>query len=485
MVRVRFAPSPTGYLHIGGARTALFNWLFAKRYNGVFVLRIEDTDIERSSKASEETIIASLKWLGITWDEGPDIGGKFGPYRQRERLDIYQRYADMLLKAGKAYYCYCTEEELEERRKHALADKRIPGYDGRCRNLSTEDQIRLNAAGRKPTIRFRVPDDITTVSIHDEIRGEVTFTSDMIKDFVIIRSDGVAAYNFAVVIDDVLMQITHVIRGEDHLSNTPRQVLIYNAFGFKLPCFAHLPLMLGEDGMRLSKRHGATSVEAFRDAGYLPEALVNYLALRGWSEGEGVNKELYSIEELCRCFSLEGVSKSSAIFDMQKLNWMNSMYIKQASVEKIAKLCVPYLKQVGCNGYDLNMIRKMVGLFKDRVDRLSQIAEEINVLLNTNNVVLDKEAKEVIDDNTGNMVITEFVRILQGSIDEYPTEITCKEMINTVGKNLGVKGKMLFMPIRIAITGRMHGPELPAIISILGREECIRRLNRWVIRRKQ
>ncbi|MEK7812777.1 MAG: glutamate--tRNA ligase, partial [Candidatus Desantisbacteria bacterium] len=344
-IRVRFAPSPTGYLHIGGSRTALFNWLFAKHNQGTFVLRIEDTDIERSSQGSEGTIISSLRWLGLDWDEGPDIGGEFGPYRQCERLAIYNEYAEELLKQGKAYYCYCIEEELEERRTQALAEKRTPGYDGRCRNLSTKEQEQLKASGRKPSIRFHVPDEIPAVIIQDEVRGQVVFQPDTLKDFVIVRSNGVASYNFAVVIDDSLMKITHVIRGEDHLSNTPKQILIYQALGFNLPHFAHLPLMLGEDGSRLSKRHGATSTEAFKDMGYLSEAMVNYLALRGWAEGDGINRELYAACDLIDCFSIEGVSKSAAIFDMQKLTWMNGIYIRQLPPDELTQLCLPYIEQ--------------------------------------------------------------------------------------------------------------------------------------------
>ncbi len=475
-IRVRFAPSPTGYLHIGGSRTALFNWLFARRNQGTFVLRIEDTDIERSSQASEGTIISSLKWLGLDWDEGPDIGGEFGPYRQCERLDIYNKYAEGLLKQGKAYYCYCLEEELEERRKEALAEKRTPGYDGRCRNLSIKEQEQLKASGREPSIRFHVPDEIAAVMFQDEVRGQVVFQPDTLKDFVIIRSNGVASYNFAVVIDDNLMKITHVIRGEDHLSNTPKQILIYQALGFDLPHFAHLPLMLGEDGSRLSKRHGATSTEAFKEMGYLPEAMVNYLALRGWAEGDGINREIYTAQDLIDCFSIEGVSRSAAIFDMQKLTWMNGIYIRQLAIDELGRLCLPYIEQAGYSVNDVGWFRQVVELLQERLEKLSDIVPLARCFF-TANFVLDEEARAVMDaDGTGD-VLAGFAELLKDS-EEHLTKEGCSERIKAVGKELGVKGKGLFIPIRVALTGCVHGPDLPIIISILGRDECLKRLGR-------
>ena len=474
-IRVRFAPSPTGYLHIGGSRTALFNWLFARHHQGTFVLRIEDTDIERSSQASEGTIISSLKWLGLDWDEGPDTEGEFGPYRQCERLALYQEYAGKLLEQGKAYYCYCQEEELEERRKQALAEKRTPGYDERCRNLSRESQEKLKASGREPSIRFLVPDETTAVIVQDELRGQVSFQADTLTDFVIIRSNGVASYNFAVVIDDALMKITHVIRGEDHLSNTPKQILIYQAFGFDLPRFAHLPLMLGEDGSRLSKRHGATATEAFKEMGYLPEAMVNYLALRGWSEGDGINREIYTAHDLIDCFSIEGVSKSSAIFDMQKLSWMNGIYIRQLPLDKLVELCLPYIEQAGYQIHDLVWFHRVAQLLQERLEKLIDIVDQSRYFF-VADFVLDEEARAVMDVDGVGDILAGFADLLKDG-GEYPAPEECSEKIKAVGKLLGVKGKALFMPIRVALTGCVHGPDLPIIISILGRDECVKRIN--------
>jgi len=487
-IRVRFAPSPTGYLHIGGSRTALFNWLFARHHQGTFVLRIEDTDIERSSGASEGTIISSLKWLGLDWDEGPDIGGEFGPYRQCERLALYREYAGKLLEKGKAYYCYCQEEELEERRKQALAEKRTPGYDGRCRNLSVEEKEKLKASGREPSIRFLVSDEISpdtgknicvtksNVIIQDELRGHVSFQADTLTDFVIIRSNGVASYNFAVVIDDALMKITHVIRGEDHLSNTPKQILIYQALGFNPPYFTHLPLMLGEDGSRLSKRHGATATEAFKEMGYLSEAMVNYLALRGWSEGEGINREIYTAHDLIDCFSIEGVSKSSAIFDMQKLTWMNGIYIRQLPLDKLVELCLPFVEQAGYHIHDQAWFRRVVELLQERLEKLSDIVDQVRYFF-VADFVLDEESQVVMKNDRVGEILGAFSSLL-GQGGEYPTPEECSEKIKAVGKGLGIKGKGLFMPIRVALTGCVHGPDLPIIISILGRDECVKRIKR-------
>ncbi|MBI4753435.1 glutamate--tRNA ligase [Candidatus Desantisbacteria bacterium] len=472
-IRVRFAPSPTGYLHIGGSRTALFNWLFARHHQGTFVLRIEDTDIERSSVASEGTIISSLKWLGLDWDEGPDIGGEFGPYRQCERLALYQEYAEKLLKQGKAYYCYCREEELEERRKQALAEKRTPGYDGRCRNLSIEEQEKLKASGREPSIRFLVSDETTSVIIQDELRGQVSFQADTLTDFVIIRSNGVASYNFAVVIDDALMKITHVIRGEDHLSNTPKQILIYQALGFNPPYFTHLPLILGEDGSRLSKRHGATATEAFKEMGYLSEAMVNYLALRGWSEGEGINREIYTAHDLIDCFSIEGVSKSSAIFDMKKLTLMNGIYIRQLPLDKLVELCLPFVEQAGYQIHDQAWFCKVAQLLQERLEKLSDIVEQVCYFFAAD-FVLDEESQAVMKIDRVGEVLAAFSSLL-GQGGAYPAPEECSEKLKAVGKGIGIKGKGLFMPTRVALTGCVHGPDLPIIISLLGRDECVKR----------
>ena len=348
VMRVRFAPSPTGQLHVGNARTALFNWLLARGSGGTFVLRIEDTDVERSTRESEAAILRDLRWLGLDWDEGPDAGGPCGPYRQSERLHLFTSYAQELLTAGAAYYCFCSVAQLEVDRQAAVTAGRPSMYPGTCRSLSLDQANTRMAAGERPAIRFRVPDHRDVV-FTDLVRGDVRFAGDVIGDPVIVRADGHPAYNFAVVVDDALMEITHVIRGEDHISNTPRQLLLYEAMGFTPPAFAHLALVMGPDHSPLSKRHGATSVAEFRTKGYLPEALVNYLALIGWSPRHGTASsdadELLSIDELARRFSLEGVGHSAGVFDEEKLAWVNRHYLKAADAARIARLAVPVLRR--------------------------------------------------------------------------------------------------------------------------------------------
>ncbi|MBQ2763508.1 MAG: glutamate--tRNA ligase, partial [Firmicutes bacterium] len=334
--RLRFAPSPTGPLHIGGARSALFNYLLAKKHGGTFLVRVEDTDLERSSKESEENIKDSLRWLGMDWDEGIDVGGEHGPYRQMERLDIYNAAVQKLLDEGKAYYCFCSEEELAKEKEEQQARGEMPKYSGKCRHLTKEQQQELLDKGIKPVIRFHVPEGETVV-VDDQVRGEVTFETDGIGDFIIVKSDGIPVYNFAVVLDDVTMKITHVIRGEEHLSNTPRQLMLYDALGYEKPKFAHISLILGRDNegklTKMSKRHGSTSVVAYKEQGFLPEAIDNFLALLGWAPGG--EEELFTLEQLTQEFSLDHVSKSPAVFDIEKLKWINGMYIRKASGERL------------------------------------------------------------------------------------------------------------------------------------------------------
>ncbi|HWV94344.1 MAG TPA: glutamate--tRNA ligase, partial [Vicinamibacterales bacterium] len=343
-MRLRFAPSPTGQLHVGNARTALFNWLLARGQGGTFILRIEDTDFERSTRESERSMIDDLHWLGLEWTEGVDAGGERGPYRQSERLHIYRAHAVELMAGGHAYQCFCSAELLETDRTAALAAGRPPRYVGRCREISRDDARRRIENGEKAVIRFRVPDN-RDVTFDDVVRGSVTFNTEVIGDPVIVRSDGVPAYNYAVVIDDALMEVTHVIRGEDHISNTPRQILIFEAFGWRPPAFAHVSLVMGPDHSPLSKRHGATSVAEFRARGYLPEALTNYLALIGWSPGEG--EEIVPIEQLAQRFRLQDVGHSAGVFDIDKLAWVNRHYLKAAAPERLARLSLPYLTQYG------------------------------------------------------------------------------------------------------------------------------------------
>src|SRR3954469_25063426 len=382
-MRVRFAPSPTGQLHVGNARTALFNWLLARGSGAAFILRIEDTDVERSTRESEAAIVRDLQWLGLDWDEGPDSGGLHGPYRQSERLHLYQSYAKELLAAEAAYYCFCSTAQLDADRQQALAAGRPAHYAGTCRRLSRDHAAARIAAGEHPAIRFRVPEERDVV-FTDGVRGDVRFQTDVIGDPVIVRADGTPAYNFAVVVDDALMAVTHVVRGEDHISNTPRQILLYEALGFTPPVFAHLSLVMGPDHSPLSKRHGATSVAEFRSKGYLPEALVNYLALIGWSPGGG--DELVALDEMARRFSLEGVSHSAGVFDEEKLAWVNRHYLKVAAPERLADLALPYFSDAGVpmtpDDRGVQFLAFAMGMASASVDRLTQAPARLALLFN-------------------------------------------------------------------------------------------------------
>ncbi|MFH1710595.1 MAG: glutamate--tRNA ligase, partial [bacterium] len=368
LVRVRFAPSPTGFLHIGGARTALYNWLFAKANKGTFILRIEDTDRTRSTEEAVKAILDGLEWLGLDWNEGPGIGGDFGPYFQTERLSIYKDWADKLVKENKAYYCFCTPEELEEERKLAAQRKEAPKYNAKCRELAASEVEKLSGSGKPKVLRFKLP--MTGITkVNDMIRGEVSFENELLDDFVMIKSDGFPTYNFAAVVDDHLMRISHVIRGDDHLSNTPRQILLYHAFGLIPPRFAHIPMIMGTDRTRLSKRHGATSVIEYNALGYLPEAVVNYIARLGWGHKD---QEIFSIQELIEKFSVEKVQKTSAIFDTTKLNWLNAHYIKNSSIERVVSLAMPFIER-SYPGTDKAYAEKVVKCLQDRLKTIAEI----------------------------------------------------------------------------------------------------------------
>ncbi|NLM51900.1 MAG: glutamate--tRNA ligase [Firmicutes bacterium] len=469
-VRVRYAPSPTGPLHIGGARSALFNWLFARRYGGTMLVRIEDTDLDRSSREAEALILDSLRWLGIDWDEGIEVGGEHGPYRQQERLSLYQPYIEKLLESGHAYECFCSEEELEAERQALKARGELPRYLGKCRKLTAAEKEEFRAAGRKPVIRFRVPEGKKIV-VDDLVRGRVEFDSDGIGDFILVKSNGLPTYNFAVVLDDALMEITHVIRGEEHLSNTPRQILIYEALGFPLPQFAHVSLILGEDRSKMSKRHGATSVLQYRDDGYLPEALINFLALLGWSpEGE---QEIFSVEELIQQFSLERVSKSPAVFDLNKLRWMNAHYLKALPVDELSRLCLPHLQRAGLmaeevTAADLSWLEQAVAAVQEKMEYAAQAPELMRVFFG-DTVLLDKEdeeVKQILSLETSVQVIS----ALQQRAEEMDSwdSATVRRILKEIGKEVGVKGKALFMAARIAVTGQSHGPDLNAVLTLIG-----------------
>jgi nondiscriminating glutamyl-tRNA synthetase len=472
-MRVRFAPSPTGQLHVGNARTALFNWLLAHGKDGTFILRIEDTDAERSTRESEASILEDLRWLGLDWDEGPDVGGVHGPYRQSERLHLYASYANELLNGGNAYYCFCSPSKLDDDRKADLAAGRPPKYHGTCRNVPPDDARARIDAGEKPVIRFRIPERVD-VTFRDLVRGEVTFSSDVIGDPVLVRSDGRPAYNFAVVIDDALMEITHVIRGEDHISNTPRQVLLYQALGFTPPEFAHLSLVMGPDHTPLSKRHGATSVSEFRERGYLPEALVNYLALIGWSPGG--DEELLPIQELARRFALDDVGHSAGVFDQEKLAWMNRHYMKEAAPARLAAEAARYFAARGylrrrtdeAMEYLVSVLPMAVG----SVDRLEEIPDRLKFLFEFDPAAAlsREEVAGVLHENGARQVIAALPDAIEGTLSDRDA---FRAMANRVKERTGLKGKALFHPIRVALTGEGAGPELDLAVPAIERGAAV------------
>lgn len=475
-VRVRFAPSPTGPLHIGGARSALFNYLLAKQTGGQLILRIEDTDLERSSREYEGNIMDSLRWLGIHWDEGVDVGGDYGPYRQTERQEYYQKYIEQLLANGDAYRCYCSEEELEAQRQELLAKGEMPRYLGNCRQLTQEEEAKYQEAGRKAVIRFRVPAG-EQILIDDLVRGKVVFDSDGIGDFVILKSDGLPTYNYAVVIDDALMKITHVVRAEEHLSNTPRQLMIYRALKFPEPYFAHVSLILGKDRSKMSKRHGATSVVQYKEEGYLPEALVNFLALLGWSpEGE---EEIFSMEELWQQFSLERVAKNPAVFDLDKLNWLNGNYIRQTPTRPILEMAIPYLKKEGFIPEELTpeleaQLEKIVAAVQDYLPYVSAIVDHVQIFFADEIKPANDKAAAVLEEEQVPSVVEHFAnKINAASVLE---EDGVKKMLKDTSKELKLGGRKVFMPLRVALTGQTHGPELHDIIPILGKEKVLARM---------
>ncbi len=480
-VKVRFAPSPTGPLHIGGARSALFNYLYAAGRGGKFILRIEDTDLERSSSESERDIIDALRWLGISWNEGIEVGGDHGPYRQTERLDTYREYTSKLLEAGQAYLCYCTEEELEAERQELISRGDTPRYLGRCRSLTEEQRQALEKEGRKPVVRFKVPEG-EQIIINDLVRGKVVFDSDGIGDYIIVKSDGIPTYNYAVVIDDVLMEITHVVRGEEHLSNTPRQVLIYQALGMKAPDFAHISLILNTEGRKMSKRDGDTAVIDYYNKGYLPQAVVNFIALLGWSpSGE---QEFFTMEELKRDFSLDKVSKSPAVFDLNKLNHINAHYLKQTPDEELVDLVLPFLKDKGLfskkdlTDAERQWISGFIGAIKEKINSLNEVKDYIHYFWGTEVDEPDEEGKEILRAETVPAVLTLFVQkvMAAGLLDS----AAAKSILKEITKELNLKGKDVFMPIRIALTGQMHGPDLDRITALLGKDNVKVRLEKAI-----
>jgi len=468
-IRVRFAPSPTGYLHIGGARTALYNWLFAKANKGTFILRIEDTDRTRSTEEAVKAILDGLEWLGINWDEGPDVGGEFGPYFQTERLKTYTEWVNKLLKEGKAYHCFCTPEELAEQRRVAAEKKEAPKYNAKCRKLSKADAEKQLKAGKVPVIRFRLPEKGVT-TVHDLIRGDVNFANEVLDDFVIIKSDGFPTYNFAAVVDDNLMRITHVIRGDDHLSNTPRQILLYQAFGLTPPKFAHIPMIMGQDKARLSKRHGATSVIEYKDLGYLPEAMVNYIARLGWGFKD---QEIFSKDELIEKFKVEKVQKTSAIFDFDKLKWLNAQYIKGSSAERITSLAMPFIEKA-YPGVDKAYISRVVKCLQDRLKVITEIVP-LSEYFFRDDYRLDPEAKEKYLDKPE---VKEIISKLGEKLSKTTpfTRENIEKAFKGLAEELTVKLGEIIHPARALLTGRTESPGIYDVVEVLGKDRTLNRL---------
>ncbi|MCX5832607.1 MAG: glutamate--tRNA ligase [Deltaproteobacteria bacterium] len=470
--RVRFAPSPTGELHVGNARTALFNWLFARQHGGYFILRIEDTDQLRTTKTFEQNLLDDLRWLGIDWDEGPEIGGPFAPYHQTERLGIYNSHLSELIALGKVYPCYCSEEELAAERASLVARRMMPRYMGKCRNLTKEDRKIREDEGRRPAWRFRVEDG--PIEFADMIRGAMKFDGRALGDFIIVRSNGLPAYNFAVVIDDHLMNISHVIRGEDHLSNTAVQILLYRAWGFSCPVFAHHSLILGKDRTKLSKRHGSVSVREFRSRGYLPEVLINYLALMGNSFGEG--REVFDISEIIKIFSIVNTGKSAAIFDEDKLSWLNGIYIKKCPPEILSELLLPFMREAGYEGdHDPGYppVSAIAAAVQGNLRTLSEIKDYLPIF-NNEKYELSPAANALLEGEEARRIVGQFYESLNSR--ECPEKNYYEWAINSVQLSTSMKGRTLFLPIRCALTGCTQGPELDKLVAVLGKPAVIKRL---------
>ena len=454
-VRTRFAPSPTGFLHIGGARTALFNWLYARHFNGVFVLRVEDTDRVRSTEESIRAIYKGMEWLGLDWDEGP--------YLQTDRLSIYREHIEKLLDQGKAYLCDCTPDDLDLKRKQAMAEGRKPKYDGKCRGLDKQK------SGKPCVVRFKAPEEGCTV-IDDVVKGDVRFENSELDDLIIERSDGYPTYNFTVVVDDITMGITHIIRGDDHLNNTPKQVLLYEALNMPVPIFAHLPLILGTDKARLSKRHGATSVMAYRDLGYLPQAVMNYLVRLGWSHGD---QEVFSREQLIEKFSLDNVGKSAGVFNPEKLLWLNSHYIREEEEQKLAELLVPFLKEKDIRIEDNKLVHMMIPLFKERSKTLVEMADSSAFFFKEEIDYDKKAADKFLKPET-----VEILESLVNSLDKLETfsHQAIENIFRDISTRKETKLGKIAQPVRVSLTGTTASPGLFEVIEILGKEKVLFRL---------
>jgi glutamyl-tRNA synthetase len=477
-VRVRFAPSPTGELHIGGVRTALFNWLFARHHQGKFILRIEDTDAERSKEESTQQIIAALNWIGLNWDEGPGVEGNCGPYFQSQRMDFYRQALDYLLEKNRAYYCYCTQEEIAEMKKEAEKAGKPAIYPGHCRNLTADERDKLEAAGRKPVVRLKTPDEGYTV-VKDLIRGKVSFENRLQEDLIIAKSNNHPTYNFACVVDDHAMGISHVIRAEEHLSNTPKQIMLYNALDYELPAFAHVPMILAPDRSKLSKRHGATSVDEFKKDGYLPQALINYLLLLGWSPGN--DEEIMPLSKAINYFSLEGVSANPAIYDTKKLTWANGQYMRDLPLEEIMRQALPLIQNKGYidnnpSNKEYSRLSRIVDVVRERSNTLLDLVDGISYFYDDSFTYKEKDIKKHFQKE-------DTITILENNLDclkrvEPFKQEAIEEIYRNRSKELGIKTARMIHTTRLALSGRTFGPGLFFMVEILGRDEAIKRLTR-------
>jgi nondiscriminating glutamyl-tRNA synthetase len=468
-VRVRFAPSPTGYLHVGGARTALYNFLYARKMSGTFVLRIEDTDQARSTEQALRMQMGDLKWLGLHWDEGPDVGGPYGPYKQSERLEIYLKHANQLLETGKAYYCFCTDEELEKKKQAAMAAGLPPHYDGKCRHLPRAEALARKTNGEKAAVRFNIgtPKDYT---FKDIIRDEITFPASMVGDFIMLRSDGMPVYNFCCVMDDALMKITHVLRAEEHLSNTLRQIMIYEAFGYEPPQFGHLSIILGADRQKLSKRHGATSCNEYRLSGYLPQALNNFIALLGWSASSG--EEIMSRDVMIQQFGLDRFHSAAAVFDDVKLKWMNATYLRALSDEALAKEVQPFLDAANLKIAHGVSISSAMSVLKTSMETLADVVPLV-LPLSTSHFEVFAESAEALAWPSTVGVLSAWLQGLQSSTTDHLSESDFMALQDQVKVQADAKGKFLFMAIRLAVIGKPQGTELKQIVPLIPRSLLI------------
>lgn len=474
-VRVRIAPSPSGNLHIGTARTALFNYLFAKKVGGKYVLRIEDTDLDRSSEAYKQNIFDSLKALGLNWDEGPDVGGPYGPYKQSERFDIYPKFAQKLIDMGYAYECFCSNEDLDK--EHEIAEqKKIPyKYSRKCLNLTQEEKDALKAKGIVPSIRFKVP--YKELVFNDMVKGELKFDTSLIGDFAIMKSNGTPTYNFAVVVDDMLMKISHVIRGEDHISNTPKQILIYEALGAPIPQFGHLGMILAPDRSKLSKRHGATAVSDFIKEGYLTEALLNFVALLGWAPSD--SQEIKNVDEIAADFRIHEVSSSNSIFEYEKLNWMNGQYIKHMDISKLTDLALPFLNMYDTSKYDRKHLEHIIEVTREPITLLKDLVNDTQYFFEKPKY---DDVKEILEGEVAKVVLPKFLDEVQGYDFNNEEQIHDKlgELRAYFKENNGFKPKETMWAIRSALTGRTRGADMVATIQILGKDEVVERLKNCI-----